>query len=236
MNVGFIIPVYKNPKQLEKCMEAIDNLETAHDVTVFQHNNSVTNIGFTKAVNKGLVGYMDGMTDYCVVLNQDCYVKPDFLDKAIDFMQKNSNCAIAGVKQLSDKDEDFIIHGGCSMAFPEGRHLVGKQSTGSCDESGKMPWVNGACMIVDMDILPKIGVMDENFFLIGSDSDWCYTARQRGYDVCYIADAVVVHEQGISTKKGSKTLESAKMMDMVYFRDKWINDGVFRELEMEVFD
>ncbi len=234
MNIGFIIPVFGKPEQVKKCIESIGNLKTDYNVSIHEHDNNKDNIGFTAAINEGLLGYSDNV-DYAVVLNQDCYVKPDFIEEAVDFMEKHPECFIAGAKQLSSDDEDLIIHGGCTTAFPEGRHIVGRVSLKSCEKDRQMPWVNGACMIVNMSLLPIVGLMDPNFFLIGSDSDWCYTARQRGLEVWYMSKAVVVHEQGISSKKGSKDLEYKKLIDMTYFRDKWIMDGAFTELSQEIF-
>jgi len=235
MNVGVIIPVYKNPKQLERCLDAINNLETEHDVTVFTHDNNTDNIGFTKAINLGLAHYNDGETDYTVVLNQDCYMKPDFMDEAIKFMEEHPKCFIGGAKQLSDTDEDLIIHGGCTQAFPNGMHIYGRTSQGSCAKDKQMPWVNGACMVVNMKHMPVVGNMDENFYLICSDSDWCYAARLKGLEVWYMSKATVIHEGGVSTKRSSDTVERLKVLDAVFFKDKWIGDGCFRELSQEVF-
>lgn len=236
MKVGIIIPAYKNPKQLEKCQKAIEAQVTDHEVHTFIHDNSKENIGFTEAINKGLLFYNKESFDYCVALNQDCYMEPDCVQNAVEFMESKPKAFIGGVKQIHDQMPDFIIHGGCTEAFPNGRHIVGKVSNGDCERDRQMPWVNGACMFVKMSLLPEVGIMDENYFLLASDSDWCYTARQRHKQVWYIANAVVVHEQGISTKKGKDLkLEYSKYLDMTYFQDKWIGDGEFKELRDEVF-
>ena len=234
MKLGIIIPAYKNQKQLDKCKKALKAQKTSVKIEIFVHDNSDENIGFTKAINKGLIHFL-GDVDYCLVLNQDCYLEKDCVDQMINFMEKHPKCFIGGVKQLHDKEKDFIIHGGCTEAFPQGKHIIGKVSEGSCNRNKQVPWVNGACMVVRMALIPKVGIMDENFFLLASDSDWCYTARARNQEVWYIADAVVVHEQGISTKRDSMKVEYQKMLDMTYFQDKWLGDGLFRELKMEVF-
>jgi len=234
MKLGVIIPAYKNKKQLTQCKTALKAQKTSVDIEIFVHDNTETNIGFTKAVNKGLI-YFNGLVDYCLVLNQDCYLEKDCVDQIVNFMESHPKCFIGGVKQLHDKNKDYIIHGGCTEAFPQGKHLVGKVSNNDCEKNRKMPWVNGACLAVNMSLLPVVGVMDEGYFLIASESDWCYTARTRGLEVWYIADAVVTHEQGISTKRDSMKVEYQKMLDMTYFQDKWLGDGLFRELSMEVF-
>ena len=236
MKLGFIIPVYKNPEQLERCKKHIHDMTVNSNdhIEIFEYDNNEYNQGFTYAVNEGLKFFME--YDYCVVLNQDCYIAEDFMVELDKFMDAHPACAIAGVKQISDKDPDFIIHGGCLEAFPEGRHRAGRLSAGDCNKDKQMPWVNGACMVVNMSWLSTIGMMDENYFLLGSDSDWCYTARMKGAEVWYAADITVIHEQGgVSNSKASKELEYKKVLDMVYFRDKWIGDGVFRELSQEVF-
>lgn len=242
MNFTFLIPHYKKPEQLVKCQEhikaAIAYLEVYNldvQVNVRVHDNNKDNLGFTKAVNILLKDSYESADEFSVVLNQDCYIEKDFIIKAIDFMENHPDCFIAGVKQISDKDDDFIIHGGCTMAFPEGRHIVGQKSKGSCSKDKQMPWINGACMIVNMSHLLDVGLMDENFFLLGSDSDWCYTARMKGKEVWYASDIEVVHEGGVSTKKDTKAVEDIKMLDMTYWRDKWVRGELFKELHLEVF-
>lgn len=232
MRVGFIIPAYKNPEQLEKCLRAIDNQETEHQYDIFVHDNDENNIGFTKVINLGLKKFND--YDYTVALNQDCYIETTFVDKLVKFMEEHPKCFISGVKQLSIEDNDYIVHGGCTQAYPNGRHIGGRKSQNSCSVSKKMPWINGACMIVNMSLLPVVGNMDENYFLVGSDSDWCYTANMKNTEVWYCADIEVIHEMGISASNEPGPMDVYKMLDMVYFRDKWIVDGLFREISQEV--
>lgn len=232
--ITVVIPSYKKPEQLEKCKKALDK-QTYDHVKPFIWDNNTHNIGFTKAMNKGLklAAYSEG--DYVILLNQDCYLKPNSVTKMVEFMDKNPKCAIGGIKQISDKNPDYIVHGGCQEAFPSGIHKVGSIANGDCSINKMMPWVNGACLIVRLDAVLDIGLMDENFFLICSDSDWCYTARARHWEVWYIADAECIHEQGISNKP-TPEFEQIMVDDMVYFKDKWCESGLFRELHLETFE
>ncbi len=126
MKVGFIIPSYKNPKQLEKCMAAIEAQKTKHKYEVFIYDNNEVNVGFTKAVNVGLMKFVK--YDYTVVLNQDCYIKPSFVNKLVKFMEEHPKCFISGVKQLSTEDNDFIVHGGCNDVYSSKQGVDGKFS------------------------------------------------------------------------------------------------------------
>jgi GT2 family glycosyltransferase len=221
-----IIPAYKNPAQLAKCIAALD-AQTLAASPIMVHDNSENNIGFTAACNAKLreclaVDAKHNVYDYAILLNQDCYLKPDAIEKAIAFMEDTPKCAIAGMKQLLAEDPNKIVHGGCLEAFPNGRHIGGYVSKGDCNQSAKMPWVNGAVMVVRLAAVREFGLMDEGMFLVGSDSDWCYTAWMRGWEVWYCADAVCLHEGGVTTKPMTGKVAEWSRKDMNHWRMKWI--------------
>lgn len=236
VNVAVCIPVYKSPEKLTKCRQAL--LDQTHNgsISILEHDNNDTNLGFTVAVNKMLKDAVTAQMEYAVVLNQDCYLKPDAIEKMVAFMDSHPKCFIGSIKQLSDQNEDLIIHGGTVDAYPYGKHIGGYVSKGNCNVNKRMPWANMACVIVRLENIVDVGLMDPNYFLIGSDSDWSFTARARGYEVWYIADAVCVHEQGVSGGDTSDALNKAMVRDMLYFRSKWIGSDLFKELSLEVFD
>jgi GT2 family glycosyltransferase len=216
-----IIPFYKRQDQLDRCLSAL--AASTHPIEPFVHDNNVDNVGFTKACNIGLKESLRRGHKYALLLNQDCYVNPDAVGKAIAFMDAHPRCAIAGPKQLRAEEPDVIIHGGCTDAFPTGRHIVGRVSQGNCTVSLPMPWVNGAAMVVRMEAVVEFGLMDEGYFLIASDSDYCFTARLRGWEVWYCAESVVMHEGGgVSSKQASIEAVAHFNADQLHFRDKWL--------------
>lgn len=232
------IPVYKSPEKLKACLEAIyqNDIPPNIRISVRQMDNNFNNRGFTLAVNEAIGdAYREGFK-YAIALNQDCYLKPDAIEKMVAFMDSHPKCFLGSIKQLSDQNEDLIIHGGTLEAFPHGRHIGGFVSKGNCNVSKRMPWANGACMIVRLSAIPDVGLMDPNYFLLCSDSDWSFTARARGFEIWYIADAVCVHEQGVSTGEATSPLSKAMVRDVTYFRTKWIGSELYKELSMEVFD
>ena len=72
-NIRIIIPVYRHPEQLTKCLEHIDKQLGSSDLYwhVQQVDNNEDNRGFTRAVNYGLIGAIEAEDDYAVILNQD---------------------------------------------------------------------------------------------------------------------------------------------------------------------
>jgi len=224
-----IIPYYKRADQLKRCLAAIE--ESTVDVEAWVHDNNTVNLGFTRACNLGLRHALVRGKRFALLLNQDCYVRPEAVGKMVEFMNAHPRCAIAGAKQVQAGDEDWIIHGGGESAFPKGVHRSGRKSLGQLGESEQVPWVNGACLMARMEAVVEMGLMDENMVLFGSDSDWCYRARMRNYEVWYCAQAEVVHEHGVS-QAGRRDFETELTFenDWLYWRDKWVTGALARRL------
>jgi GT2 family glycosyltransferase len=224
-----VIPSYRGGQKLDRCLAALKTQTVP--VEIYVHDNDVNNIGFTAAVNEGLRRALKSGQELALVLNQDVYLRPDGIEQLTRFLKTHPRCAIAGVKQTDEKDLDLVQHGGCGAAFPSGLHVRGRKSRGECAVSLPMPWVNGAVMAVRLAAITDFGVMDHNMFLVGSDSDWCYTARQRGWEVWYCAECEVIHEGGVTVGAPRPELQPVMVRDMTYWRDKWVGTRLYEKLK-----
>ena|SRR5665213_1046378 len=222
------IPAYRAPEKLARCVAAIK--AQTNPCEIYVHDNSANNIGFTAAVNVGVRKAIQSGAEFVLALNQDVYLQPDSCQKLIAFMRDHPRCAIAGPKQFDEKMPDVIQHGGCGQAFPYGMHVRGYRSKGDCEVSLPMPWVNGAIVCARVSAVLDFGLMDENMYLVGSDSDWCYAARQRNYEVWYCAEVEVIHEGGITSGPPILELQPGFIRDMTYWRDKWVGTKLFNLL------
>jgi GT2 family glycosyltransferase len=231
MPIPYIIPFYKNKDQLDKCVAAVKSQETPTEPWIWDNNTN--NLYYTKAENLGVKAAFKSGQEFAIVGTQDCYLKPTAVTALVQFMRDHPRCGIAGLKQLLASDEDIIVHAGGTIAYPAGQHVGGRVSQGSGAVSRKVPWVNGACMFARLDAIMDIGLMDENMLMLGSDSDWCYTARARQWDVWYVAEAVCLHEVGVSNRGGSPELMKIFQNDMGYWRDKWVGSALFARLATE---
>ena len=228
-----LVPTYKKPEQVEKCKAALAE-QTFKDFDMeFREDHGGE--GFTSNVNHLLKKTIQqGQSAFALILNQDCFLRPNTIEVLRDFMLKHPCCAIAGVKQLSSDDEDKIIHGGTYECFPAGKHAGGLVSRGDCSANKQVPWVNGACMMVRLEAIQEIGLLDCTMKMFASDADWSYTARARGWECWYIADAECVHEQGISQSMDEK-MQKIFESDMLTFRSKWVDGDLYRDLSLEIF-
>ncbi|MBW8015688.1 MAG: glycosyltransferase family 2 protein [Planctomycetes bacterium] len=224
--IPVIIPFFGSEDQLNKCKQHLSDQTVTVDI--FVRDNNTDNRYFTAALNEGIANYLDSDCKYMIVLNQDMYLKPNAVEEMIKFMDNHPECGIAMPLQLSCNNPEIVICAGGTQAFPHGIHLHGNLSDFAEDKM--IHWANGACMILRKEMIRQIGLMDENFVLIGSDSDYSFTARSRGWQIWAIASARGTHEHGVTSTTTDPAIEAIKIHDMYYFGMKWLNGNLYRDL------
>ena len=227
--IPVIIPFYKNRTQLDKCL--LHLRRQTMPVDIFIRNNSEDNIYFTAAINEGLRHFLKKPVKYMILLNQDMYLEPHAVEEMVNFMNRNPRCGIGAPLQIHPQQADYVIWAGCFDAFPLGKHLHGPLHR--FKESEPVYWANGACMILRREMIEEIGLMDKNLVFIGSDSDYSFTARSRGWEIWRIATARGVHDHGASGNSGNPRIEMIKIKDMLYFSKKWVNGELYRMMAFE---
>ncbi|MGA1826539.1 MAG: glycosyltransferase family 2 protein [bacterium] len=240
--IPVIIPHYKKKKQLEKCLNHLKNQTV--EVELFVRDNTVDNIYFTAAINEGIRNYLDHNNNYIIILNQDMYLESNAIEEMVKFMEVHPDCGIGTPLQVHNKYPDYVIYAGSYEAFPVGRHQHGPLSLFT--EDTPIFWANGACMILRKTMIQEIGLLDKNFIFIGSDSDYSFTARSRGWQVWRIANARGIHEVGAAASvsdagdassssevNAHRDIELLKLNDMLYFAKKWLCGGLYGTLAYE---
>ena len=227
--IPIIIPSYKKPDQLDRCITHL-KAQTV-EMETFVRDNSIDNVYFTAAINEGIKQYLDKDCEFILALNQDMYLEPNAIEEMVKFMDSHPQCGIGTPLQLHSENPDFVICGGCLEAFPFGKHQQGPLSEFTEDEP--LFWGNGACMMLRKEMIREIGLLDKNLVFIGSDSDYCFTARSRGWQVWRIANARGIHEYGASGAVADPGMDLLKINDMLYFGKKWLTGGLYRELSAE---
>jgi GT2 family glycosyltransferase len=199
-----------------------------HDADINQRisviSNDIHNVGFTKAVNEGIKN-----TDraYIWLLNSDALVLQGALEALIKRMEADETCGIAGSMQIDPGDRDTIRHGGTSQAYPYGVHKGGKVSAGDCRLPEKNTWINFASVLIRRKMINTIGLLDENYFMYYSDSDYCYTARLNNWTVWYEPESKVFHRLNASANPDKTVLEK----DKKHFEDKWLTNDNWQRLD-----
>lgn len=79
------------------------------------------------------------------------------------------------------------------------------------EEDCEVPWVSFACALIRREVIEKVGLLDEGYFLYFEDSDYCRAARAAGFRVHYFPSARVVHlHVGASSVRGVRSSRATR--------------------------
>ncbi len=167
-----------------------------------------TNRGYTFPMNQAL---RQGGGRYLLQLNPDTLVLPQALDKLVDFLEAHPQAGICSPKVLN---RDRTLQKPCrrgestpwavltyflglSALFPKSR-LFGQYLMSYMDENEThlVAGVSGSCMLVRRAVLDQVGYLDERFFAYQEDADFCFRARQAGWQIYYAPISEIIHFGG----------------------------------------
>ncbi len=199
---------------------------------------SPENLGFAKGNNLAI---KKAGGEYILLLNTDAFPQRGSIERLIDFIETHKQAGIAGPQ----------------LSFPNGRWQRGYNFTPSVKKAWmlfftdmqdlfyawfwpiidkhnlarpkKVDAVYGCCMMIRSELLENIGLLDEAFFFLAEDSEFCHRARQKGYGVYYVPQAKAIHVRGGSSvqKNIEKTLkfryESEKLfISRTFGKNAWV--------------
>lgn len=170
------------------------------------------NKGFIIANNQG-IEIANGR--YVLLLNSDTILLNDAISKAVRFADERPEAAVVGCKTFN---RDGSLQRSAFMApsllnmflfatylykiFPRSK-FFGREFMTWCDfdEVMEVETVRGCFEMVRTEVLDRVGVMDDIYFVYGDDIDWCYRFRRAGWKVLYTPEPQIVHYGGGTTGK-----------------------------------
>lgn len=167
------------------------------------------NWGFAEGYNKAL-GHIDA--EYYILLNSDIEVTHHWLTPLIEFMDAHPQVAACQPKLLSVFDHDqFEYAGACGgfidkygYPFCRGRIFqTVENDDGQYDDSCKIAWATGACLMIRSHDYWEAGGLDGRFFAHSEEIDLCWRLRSRGRDIYCVPDSKVYHVGGGTLPKNN---------------------------------
>ncbi len=149
--------------------------------------NAGLNLGFSKAHNTALKKSMQQKIDYHIILNPDVFFEETILIKLYEFMEENLNIGLLMPKVLyPDGSLQFLckllptpfdLFGRRFLNFYPFSQYIEKRNeiyelrfTGY-DKIMEVPFLSGCFMFLRVDVLKKVGLFDERFFMYFEDTD-----------------------------------------------------------------
>lgn len=211
-SIGFDIFVVNNGPDQD--VEAV--LKAAHPTVVYHYAGRDT--GFAAGNNIGLRVGLDRGYEYALLLNNDTAAEQDFVHPLLDAMQGDGSIAMAGPAMYYYHDKNKLWSCGGKIKWWNGG--VGGETdldklSSVCHDTGYLP---GACILVRMKALPKMGLMSEAYFLGVEEADWAIEARRAGFRVVACPRSVLLHKVGMSSQCTPEFIYNGIRNRFVYLR------------------
>mgnify|MGYP003331941202 CR=1 FL=1 len=160
------------------------------------------NLRFSGGNNVGIQYALNNNAELVLLLNNDTTVEPNFLSELITISEKNKNVGIVGAKIFYYTNKKRLWYAGGTINFKTGmsKHRgIREVDTKKYDNVEEVDYITGCCMLLKREVVEKVGMLDESYFIYGEDADWCLRAKNAGYKLMYAPSAIVYHKVSVSS-------------------------------------
>lgn len=165
------------------------------------------NLGYTGGNNVGIRYSLQKGADYIYILNNDTIVAKNSLKKLVEMLQSNPEIGAVMPKIYYYDKPDTIQGAGCKISVRRGlAGLVGTNEIdrGQYERVTETDYISGCALLTKKEVIEKVGLFDENYFIYYDDVDWSVRARQSGFKLFYIPQATIWHKGAATTGGGSR--------------------------------
>lgn len=192
----------------------VDNGSTDGSVAVFKKHFpqihiicNITNLGWTGGNNIGIKYAIQHHADYFMLLNNDCVVESYCIDSLCETFDSDKNIGIISPKIYKYKSNQPII-------LNAGNFLINKRYFGYSLGAGEIDhmqfdkvletdYVAGTAITIRKEVIKKIGLLDDRFYIYFEDNDISLRAKKAGFKCCFVQSAIVYHRDAATNKHDS---------------------------------
>ena len=159
---------------------------------------SPVNTGFAGGNN---IGFKAAKGKYFLMLNNDTEVAAGFLEPLVKKMEEDQTVGAVSSKVIFFNSDNILQYAGAGRIHPiTGRGgFIGTNEKDLLQyQSAETGHAHGAAMMVRREVIEKIGLMAELYFLYYEELDFCERIKNAGYSIWYIAESVVFHKESMT--------------------------------------
>lgn len=250
MNLSIIIISYNEKELLRKCLQSVLASKTDFDFEVIvtdsgsadgtremMHSefpdikflDNKENLGFSKGNN---VAIKQASGKHILLLNADTEVRPNTFDLSVEYLESHAQVGALGCKVLLPNGE---LDPSARRNFPNPVNsffrLFGLKKysnyniSGPADQEMEVDAIMGAYFLTRREVIDKVGMLDEEFFMYGEDLDWCYRIKRAGYKIVYFPGCEIIHfKYGASKSVPFKVVGWAHSAMKIFYKKHYAAD------------
>lgn len=181
------------------------------------------NLGFSGGHNVGMKFALAHGADYVIVLNNDTVVDKRLIIGLVEAAEAHANAGIIAPKIYFAKGYEYhkdrykkeelgkvIWYAGGVMDWANllaSHRGVDEVDHGQFDTLEETAFASGCCMLVKKEVLEKVGLFDERYFLYYEDNDLNQRAKHAGFKILYAPAAKLWHKNAGSAGGSGSVLQ-----------------------------
>jgi GT2 family glycosyltransferase len=231
--------IHRETKEARFEIWVIDNHSRDHSVQMLKRDfpdihliENDENVGFTRANNQAI---RQCRSDYVLLLNPDTLIQAGAIDKMVQFMEAHPDVGVSGCRVLNEDGSlqlacrrsmpspsvAFFRLAGLSRLFPRSQKMARYNLTYLDPmQTHEVDAVSGAFLLIRREVIEKIGLLDEDFWIYGEDIDWCIRTKRAGWKVMYHPEAHILHYKGVGCSTNNRKTSYEFYRAMVLFHKK----------------
>lgn len=185
-------------------------LEAKGAITGLVFVKNPSNVGMGAGNN---VGIRRASGRYVLVLNPDTEVEPSAIRAMVAYLQEHADTGLVGPKLIyPDGTPQESCYRYPNLVLPLVRRtFLGSFAKDYLDyyllknldltKPQAVDWIMGSCLLIRREVLDRVGLFDERFFMYFEDTDLCRRINNAGFKVVYLPSALVIHHHGRASAK-----------------------------------
>lgn len=173
-------------------------------------DNSRHNRGFAGGVNIGIKKALASGATHILLVNPDLKITQANIDELL-----KTQADIVGPVLKFERFGKTIYDFGGKVNWFLGRPTHWENA------SGPIEYLSGACLLIKREVIKKIGLFDERFFMYFEDVDFCLRAKRAGFSIAVNPDVVVSHQIAEQRKTHDRFKIMANLRSNWRFILKW---------------
>ncbi len=229
--VGIVVLNYHGTSDTLKCLDSLKAVDPENCLTIVVDNGSTPdpssqfaqahpwatvirreeNGGWAGGNNTGIRHALEHGAEWVLLLNNDTIVAPQLVDRLLEAARYHPDHGILGPIICCMDDPGTVMTDGCRFNHPESAGFFERIAVPiepiDPPRADPVDIVNGCCMMISKRVFEQIGLIDERFFLIHEESDFCLRAHQAGFECGILAEPLVWHKRSSTFNRTGMSLQ-----------------------------
>jgi N-acetylglucosaminyl-diphospho-decaprenol L-rhamnosyltransferase len=230
-DVEAVVVTYNALPHVERTLESLGSYETvvvdhgSTDGTLDLVRRRFARVRLVEQENRGLAagwnrGVRETSAPFVLILNADAWLVDDAAERLVGFARERGRAGFVAPRLLNPDGTlqpsvrafptpwrlatEYLF---LRKLAPRSRLLNAFYGAGfRHDEVREIDFAKAAGFLLRRASFDEVGPFDEGFFLFSEETDWCYRAREAGWQSFFYPGAEVVHVGGASWRRESATL------------------------------